>query len=83
MACKNNSGKTGIKEMAIEQGAVVNTDFSGNYVSDKNEKRHEGCDWIAVLVKQIFSDDISISMRSRADRKKTTCTFDDILGNNI
>ncbi len=54
----------------------------GNYVSADYEKRNEGYDWISVVVSDAGNDNISIKVRSRADKKKPTCTFDAI-GNKI
>lgn len=53
-----------------------NTDFTGNYVSEDYAKRNEGYDWIAVKVTNAGADQLNISVRSRADKKKPTCTVD-------
>ena len=50
--------------------------FSGSYVSDGYDKRNEGYDWIGVIVDEVSMNAIEIKVRSRADRKKPTCTFD-------
>lgn len=50
-------------------------DFSGNYVSDGYFQRNENYDWVAVSVKQGI-DNIILRVRSRADKKKPTCTLD-------
>jgi len=50
--------------------------FSGDYVSSEYNKRSEGYDWVAVTIKQKTDSTAHISVRSRADRKKPTCTFD-------
>lgn len=51
-------------------------DINGNYVSDFYAQRNEGYDWVAVSVKKNSPDEIFLSVRSRADKKKPTCTFD-------
>ena len=50
----------------------------GNYVSDYYSKRSEGYDWVAISITEKESDNLNISIRSRADKKKPTCTFDAI-----
>ncbi|WP_439181728.1 PliI family lysozyme inhibitor of I-type lysozyme [Carboxylicivirga taeanensis] len=57
--------------IAKEQGAVA-----GNYVDAGYAQRHEGYDWVAVQIKARGDDAIWVSVRSRADKKKPTCTFD-------
>jgi len=49
---------------------------AGNYVSESYGQRGEGYDWVGVRVKDIADGRIWVSVRSRADRKKPTCTFD-------
>ncbi|APD07226.1 hypothetical protein UJ101_01715 [Flavobacteriaceae bacterium UJ101] len=51
---------------------------SGNYVSESYSKRDMGYDWVAVKINQTSPGQISISIRSRADKKKPSCTFDSI-----
>ncbi|GAA4823507.1 hypothetical protein [Algivirga pacifica] len=48
----------------------------GYYVSADYDKRQAGYDWVAVRVMQKDSTSLKVSVRSRADRKKPTCTFD-------
>ncbi|MBE7645729.1 hypothetical protein [Tenacibaculum finnmarkense] len=81
MGCKHNSKE----QERQEKGVVVTTDFSGNYVTASYKKRSEGYDWVAVSVAQNSAEEIYISVRSRADGKKPTCTFDTVAkkaGNN-
>lgn len=52
---------------------------SSYYVSDSYFKKNEGYDWVSISLKQINDFEIKVSVRSRADKKKPTCTFDDIL----
>lgn len=48
----------------------------GSYVDDSYEKRNEGYDWVSVAVSDAGNDQIKIKVRSRADKKRPTCTFD-------
>lgn len=48
----------------------------GNYVSEEYSKRSEGYDWIAIMVSEKENNLLKISIRSRADKKRPTCTFD-------
>ena len=49
---------------------------SGDYVSDSYFKRNEGFDWVSASVKPLTDSTYYLSVRSRADRKRPTCTFD-------
>ncbi|MBP6863323.1 MAG: hypothetical protein KBC57_13330 [Neisseriaceae bacterium] len=48
----------------------------GDYVSDGYAERAAGYDWVAVSLKEGKDQQIKVSVRSRNDRKKPTCTFD-------
>lgn len=74
-ACKKNSESTDRKEITRIE-AASQPGVSGNYVTPDYEMRGEGYDWVAVSVKHLSADVIWLSVRSRADRKKPTCTFD-------
>lgn len=80
--CKNNTDtpKTENKTTSkTEQTGNTKKSISavfGNYVSDSYSKRSEGFDWVAVTVNQLSDSTVHISVRSRADLKKPTCTFD-------
>lgn len=50
--------------------------FTGDYVSENYTKRNEGYDWMAVSVNQLSDSSVHISIRSRIDKKKPSCTFD-------
>lgn len=50
--------------------------FTGDYVSENYTKRNEGYDWMAVSVNQLSDSSVHISVRSRIDKKKPSCTFD-------
>lgn len=73
--CKNEIKKVD-QEDVIEPIKQELPEVPGNYVSDYYQKRNEGYDWIAIAVKDIGENTIGISVRSRADKKKPTCTLD-------
>ncbi|UQD56761.1 PliI family lysozyme inhibitor of I-type lysozyme [Flavobacterium sp. K5-23] len=76
-ACKKNSDSTTEKERVQPTNTNnIVEDFTGNYVSTEYSKRKQGYDWIAVLVTPISDNGLHISVRSRADKKKPSCTFD-------
>lgn len=50
--------------------------FAGNYVDSDYKLRNEGYDWVAVKVNELTDSILQVSVRSRADKKKPTCTFD-------
>lgn len=76
VSCKNEAKKTDTQETTKQETAATITDVTGNYVSSEYEKRSEGYDWVSVAVKPAANDNIKIAVRSRADKKKPTCTFD-------
>lgn len=51
-------------------------EFYGDYVSDGYSQKDEGYDWVAVSIIPFRQHWVRISVRSRTDRKKATCTFD-------
>ena len=71
--CKNETKK--IEEVSKTE---ITEEFNvlGSYVSDDYSKRSEGYDWVAVSVTKTESNNLNISIRSRADKKEPTCTFD-------
>jgi hypothetical protein len=62
------------KEQIVEP--VAENGVGGNYVSESYQNRKEGYDWVAVKVNQLTDSILQVSVRSRADIKKPTCTFD-------
>lgn len=52
------------------------TDVTGTYVAEGYQQRSEGYDWVGITVKQWGDKEILLSVRSRADKKKPTCTAD-------
>lgn len=51
---------------------------SSSYVSDGYFKRKQGYDWTAVETTTQADDTLKVKIRSRADKKKPTCTFDGV-----
>jgi len=80
VACKQNTQN--IEEFQIKNGNTVEqttkitSNIYGNYVNDSYSKRAEGFDWVAISIKSNKDKTISVSIRSRADKKRPTCTFD-------
>jgi hypothetical protein len=50
--------------------------YLGNYVDGAYQKRSEGYDWVSVSIVQRTDTSVHVAVRSRADKKKPTCTFD-------
>ncbi|MGB5169810.1 MAG: PliI family lysozyme inhibitor of I-type lysozyme [Eudoraea sp.] len=79
IACKQNQKKSEETNQPKSEEVVQKSEESmiyGNYVAESYAKRDQGYDWVAVTVKQGPDDIITISIRSRADKKKPSCTFD-------
>ena len=76
VSCKKETKKTDAQESSNQETVATTTDVTGNYVSSEYEKRNEGYDWVSVAVKPAANDNIKIAVRSRADKKKPTCSFD-------
>ena len=49
--------------------------YTGDYVSDGYAQRDEGYDWSVVSIEQSGDSTFNISVRSRADIKKESCSF--------
>lgn len=63
-------------EEKVASGKRVSIDFSGNYVTSDYSQRSEGYDWVGVRVTPVGTDQLKFQVRSRADKKKPTCTWD-------
>jgi hypothetical protein len=74
--CKEKSENADEKEVVTQKLPMESTTIIGRYVTDSYESRGEGYDWVAVHVSKVSENEISLKIRSRADRKKPTCTFD-------
>ncbi len=73
MGCKNETKKT---EKFNTLETIEELNVLGNYVSEDYSKRSEGYDWVSVSVAEAENNQLNISVRSRADKKEPTCTFD-------
>ena len=73
IGCKNETKK--IKEVSKTE-FTEELNVLGSYVSDDYSKRREGYDWVAISVTETETNQLNVSVRSRADKKKPTCTFD-------
>ncbi len=78
VSCKNEV-KTPQNNSQTEQKVAKKADFTGNYVTEGYYKRNEGYDWMAVMVSDAGHEQLKLSVRSRADKKSPTCTFDTML----
>lgn len=77
-SCNTETKKQEDKENQAEQTVAQNDDFDWNYVNNSYNQRKEGYDWVAVIVSKESDNQLKIAVRSRADKKKPTCTFEAI-----
>ena len=76
-ACKPQNAVIPAQDSPATEAVVdTGTAILGNYVNDSYARRGEGYDWVAVSIRPGAQDAIQVSVRSRADKKKPTCTFD-------
>lgn len=76
ISCKNDSNKSKIPESEVTHEAEISSDIYGNYVSIGYDNRSQGYDWVSVAISDAGDNRLKIKVRSRADKKKPTCTFD-------
>lgn len=79
LSCNNqNKNKNKSTEKSTQpNNAIQNiSTYTGNYVSESYSNRDKGYDWMAVSVNQLSDSSVHISVRSRIDKKKPSCTFD-------
>jgi hypothetical protein len=77
ISCNNQDKSKTTERTSQPQNTIQGiSNFVGNYVSESYTKRSEGHDWIAVSVNQLSDSTVHISVRSRMDKKKPSCTFD-------
>lgn len=50
--------------------------LTGSYVSADYAQRSKGYDWVSVSIQSINKEIIAVRIRSRADKKKPTCSLD-------
>lgn len=60
----------------IASGKLRTNDVTGIYVSPDYFKRDKGYDWVGIRIKPTGFDHHVLQVRSRADTKKPTCTWD-------
>lgn len=59
-----------------ERKTLGESAFPGDFVTEEYAQRAEGYDWTAVSITAASDTTAHISIRSRADVKNPTCTFD-------
>lgn len=62
--------KQNLQKQNNSKGTII------NYVSSSYFKKDEGYDWVSVNLSKYDENRLSIKVRSRADKKKPTCTLD-------
>lgn len=55
-----------------------NMDNYGNYVDGSYNDRSSGADWVSVKILPYTNGNVMVSVRSRADKMKPSCTYDGI-----
>ncbi|MDN3594681.1 hypothetical protein [Zunongwangia endophytica] len=71
--CKNNNSNQIDHQDSISNNNSFDPD--GTYVNSDYEDRNEGKDWVGIEVTSLEDKLISLSIRSRADLKRPTCTL--------
>jgi len=72
----NSCNQPNSKIQAKETETAASLTIDGNYVTADYDQRAEGFDWVGVTIKSEQDSSITIQVRSRADKKKPTCTLD-------
>lgn len=78
IGCQSNDKKEEAIREEAQISSKLNSKYYGNYVSDDYNLRNEGYDWVGVIVKPLNEFQAKVSVRSRIDLKKASCTFDNI-----
>jgi len=73
-SCNQQTSKSNEQKTAGQ--SISSLAVAGTYVTPDYEKRSEGYDWVGISVASTDSSTIAIQVRSRADKKKPTCTLD-------
>lgn len=76
ISCSNENKKTSSTTDPMPENAAVAVGITGSYATPDYAKRNDGYDWVGVTVNQGAGNAINIAVRSRADKKKPTCTMD-------
>lgn len=66
-SCKNNKK---------ENSKVTVSSWIGNYVTQEYHKRQDGYDWTVVSIEALTDSTCWITIQSRSDIKKPTCSFE-------
>lgn len=74
LAVITSCGNKPVKQ--AERKTLKESSFLGDFVTDEYAQRAEGNDWTAVSITETSDSTSHISIRSRADIKKPSCTFD-------
>ncbi len=69
---------TALSACKAPQQTTKATTQTKTYVSDGYNKRKQGYDWVAVETTKQANNTLKVQIRSRADKKKPTCTFDGV-----
>ncbi len=68
------------KEQPQQQQALVSKLDPAHYgdfvLKDAYEQRKSGADWLAITISRVNERQVEVKVRSRADKKKPTCTLD-------
>lgn len=73
--CKQNVATNQTQEN-VESTTVILSAHVGEYVSESYFEREKGYDWVAVSVKESKEENLLITIHSRDDIKKPTCSFE-------
>ncbi|NLR91689.1 MliC family protein [Flammeovirga agarivorans] len=65
----DKKASSGIKNLTTDE-------IVGYYATDFYERRHEGYDWVGVVITDLGHDHLGVEIRSRADKKEQTCFLD-------
>lgn len=85
LAACNNATQTEATKITPADSTAVATEspvfnkapqVAGSYADEGYAKRKEGYDWVAVQVQAANDQEITVTVRSRTDLKKPTCTAD-------
>ena len=80
----NNTTKANVENHSIMQPSTMLSTATtspavqaivGDYASEGYAKRAQGYDWVGVMVRPSGSQEIDLTVRSRSDIKKPTCSF--------
>lgn len=76
VTCKHQQKAKKQPDSALKTELVEAPEIYGNYVSDGYNNRAEGYDWVSVTVAKKGDEKATVKVRSRADKKRPTCTLD-------